>query len=113
MFELEESAMGPNGDGHPNGNAEALAFWEPRDNDGEPEMLVFGTGERIAVTDRVFQGESGALLLKWKREADAAVREAARRQAECEANVQRLEAARLLDNGVAAWRAQTGGKGLQ
>src|SRR5580704_291394 len=101
------------GDGHSNGNAEALAFWEPRDNDGEPEMLVFGTGERIAVTDRVFQGESGALLLKWKREADAAVREAERRQAECEANVQRLEAARLLDNGVAAWRAQTGGKGLQ
>ena len=105
--------MSGDGDGHPNGNAEALAFWEPRDTDVEPEVLVFGTGERIAVTDRVFQGESGALLLKWKREADAAVREAERRQAECEANAQRREAARLLDNGVAAWRAQTGGKGLQ
>jgi hypothetical protein len=55
------------GDGPANGNAGALAFWEPRDNDGEPEMLVFGTGERIAVTDRVVSGEAGALLLKWKR----------------------------------------------
>jgi hypothetical protein len=55
------------GDGPANGNAGALAFWEPRDNDGEPEMLVFGTGEQIAVTDRVVSGEAGALLLKWKR----------------------------------------------
>lgn len=77
------------------------------------EVLVFGTGERVAVTDRVFRGEAGALLLKWKREADAAVREAERRQAECEANVERLEAARLLDENAEAWRAQTKGRGLQ
>lgn len=104
---------GGNGNGERITSDAALAFWEPRSNDGEPEMLVFGTGERIAVTDRVFRGEAGALLLKWKREADAAVREAERRQAECEANVERLEAARLLDNGVATWRAQTTGSGLQ
>ena len=29
------------GDERTNGNAEALAFWEPRSNDSEPEMLVF------------------------------------------------------------------------
>jgi hypothetical protein len=91
--------MSGDGDGHPNGNAEALAFWEPRDNDGEPEMLVFGTGARIASTDRVFQGESGALLLKWKREADAAVAKAAR---EIE-RLAKLEEARLLDERAEAW----------
>ena len=47
-------------------------------------MLVFGTGERIAVTDRVFKGEAGALLLKLKREADAMIAEAARQQVELE-----------------------------
>jgi hypothetical protein len=62
------------------------------DGEGDPEMLVFGTGERIASTDRVFSGEAGALLLKWKREADAAAAEA-----------KRLEEARLLDQRAEAW----------
>jgi hypothetical protein len=95
-----------NGDGRPNGNAEALAFWEPRDNDGEPEMLVFGTGERIAVTDRVFQGESGALLLKMKREADAAVAKAAREMERLAAEAKRLEEARLLDQRAETWAVE-------
>ena len=86
-----------------NGNPEALSFWEPRDSDGEPEVLVFGTGERIAVTDRVFQGESGALLLKWKREADAAVAKAAREMERLDAEAKRLEEARLLDQRAEAW----------
>jgi hypothetical protein len=60
--------------------------------EGASEMLVFGTGERIASTDRVFSGEAGALLLKWKREVDAAVAEA-----------KRLEEARLLDQRAEAW----------
>ena len=85
-----------------NGAAEALAFWE-RDEDGEPEMLTFGTGERIAVTDRVFRGEAGALLLKWKREADAAVAKAARERERLDAEAKRLEEARLLDQRAEAW----------
>ena len=93
------------GDERTNGNAEALAFWEPRSNDGEPEMLVFGTGERIAVTDRVFKGEAGALLLKFKREADAMIAEAARLQAEAE----RLEEAYALDRNADRWRKSGGG----
>ena len=100
------------GDERTNGNPNALAFWEPRSNDGEPEMLVFGTGERIAVTDRVFKGEAGALLLKFKREADAAIREAARLQAEAE----RLQAAYDLDHNAREWAKRTKGtqrSGLQ
>ena len=103
------------GDGHPNGTPEALAFWEPRDDDGEPEILVFGTGERIASTDRVFSGEAGALLLKWKREADAAVAKAAREMERLDAEAKRLEEARLLDERAEAWavEAMIAGRRLQ
>ena len=100
--------------GSGNGNPEALSFWEPRDSDGEPEVLVFGTGERIAVTDRVFQGESGALLLKWKREADAAVREAAREMERLDAEAKRLEeapAARPAGRGLGGWSDDSGAQG--
>lgn len=72
------------------------------DDDGA-EMLVFGTGERIASTDRVFSGEAGALLLKWKREADAAAakaaREAERKLAEAQVAEAELELKALEQRG--------------
>jgi len=73
------------------------------DDEGASEMLVLGTGEQIASTDRVFSGEAGALLLKFKREADAAVAKAAREMERLDAEDKRLEEARLLDQRAEAW----------
>jgi hypothetical protein len=73
------------------------------DDEGASEMLVLGPGEQIASTDRVFSGEAGALLLKFRREADAAVAEAAREMERLDAEDKRLEEARLLDQRAEAW----------
>ena len=51
------------------------------------------------MTDRVFKGEAGALLLKLKREADAMIAEAARQQVELE----RRQAAYDLDMRAKAY----------
>jgi hypothetical protein len=62
--------------------------------------------------DPVFSGEAGALLLKWKMEADATRAEAERLKAEAE----RLRAAHDLDQNAREWAKRTKGterSGLQ
>jgi hypothetical protein len=90
------------GDGHPNGNAEALAFWEHRTDGAASDWdPIYGR-----------PGEAADLLRKWKAEADAEIAEAARLQAEAE----RLQAAYDLDHNAREWAKRTKGterSGLQ
>jgi hypothetical protein len=77
------------------------------DNDGPETMQdLASVGE---LRDPVFSGEAGALLLRWRLEADAAIAEAARLKAE----VDRRQEAYDLDQRAAAWRTGTKGSGLQ